>query len=112
MMPKFIDTVRAWQTDAFAQCLKRELMGLGKGGLPLARGVTYGGAVDDSDLTVTVLRSRDDGPAIVARVGVFFTEVIGGCSCGDDPTSTPAYCELRIRIDKATAEAQLVLVSD
>ena len=111
-MPKFIDTVRAWQTEAFAQCLKRELMDLGKGGLPLAKGVAYGGTVDDSDLAVTVLRSRDEGPAIVAQVGVFFTEIIGGCSCGDEPAPSPAYCELRIRIDKATAAADITVMSD
>ncbi|MBI5462284.1 MAG: glucosamine--fructose-6-phosphate aminotransferase [Gammaproteobacteria bacterium] len=111
-MPKFINAVRDWNTEAFARSLKREIAYLGKGVLPLDKGVTYGGAVDDSELTVTLLRSDDDGPVIVAHVGVFFTEVIGGCSCGDEPTPTPAYCELRIRIDKATAEAELALVSE
>ncbi|MBI5041833.1 MAG: glucosamine--fructose-6-phosphate aminotransferase [Gammaproteobacteria bacterium] len=111
-MAKLIGAVRDWNTDAFAQSLKREIAYLGKGVLPLDKGVSYGGLVDDSELTVTLLRSADDGPAIVALVGVFFTEIIGGCSCGDEPTPTPAYCELHIRIDKATAEADIVIVPD
>jgi hypothetical protein len=111
-MAKFLNAVRDWNTDAFAQSLKREVANLGKGVLPLDKGVAYGGTVDDSDLTVSVLHSRDDGTALEARVGVFFTEVIGGCSCGDDPTPLPAYCELRIRIDKATAEAAIALMPD
>ena len=43
---------------------------------------------------------------IQAKVGVFFNEIIGGCSCGDDPLSENAYCELQVSIDKVTAEAE------
>lgn len=80
--------------------------------LPLDRCVSQGSAADDGHCTVMVLRAGDDARAVHARVGVFFTEVVGGCSCGDDPASIPAYCELRIRIDKTTAEADIGIVPD
>jgi len=111
-MPKFIDAVRDWPTDAFAPSLKRELMALGKGVLPLASAVTSGGVVDDSNLAVSILRSTDAGSTIVVRVGVFFAEVIAGCNCSDDPMSIPAYCELHIDIDKLSAAANLSLISE
>jgi hypothetical protein len=111
-MPKFIDAVRDWPTDAFALSLKRELMALGSGVLPLEKGVAYGGLVDDSNLAVSILRSTDAGSAIVVRVGVFFTEVIAGCNCDEDPQSIPAYCELRVDIDKLSAEADMTLAAD
>jgi len=112
VMPKFIDAVRDWPTDTFALSLKRELMALGSGVLPLGKGVAYGGVVDDSNLAVSILRSTDAGSAIVVRVGVFFTEVIAGCNCDEDPLSIPAYCELHINIDKLSAEADMTLVPD
>ena len=110
MKPKFINALRDWNTDGFAPSLKREIISLGKGGLPLDKGVVFGGHVDDSELSVTLLRSVDEGGAIVARVGVFFAEIIGGCNCNDDPTATPVYCELRVHIDKTTAEADIALL--
>ena len=112
VMPKFIDAVRDWPTDAFALSLKRELMALGNGVLPLEKGVAYGGVVDDNNIAVSILRSTDAGSAIVVRVGVFFTEVIAGCNCDEDPLSIPAYCELHINIDKLSAEADMTLVPD
>ncbi len=87
-------------------------MALGPGALPLQKGAAYGGVVDDSNLAVSILRSSDAGSAIVVRVGVFFTEVIAGCNCDEEPQSIPAYCELRVDIDKLSAEAEMTLVPD
>jgi hypothetical protein len=36
---------------------------------------------------------------------VFFTEVVGGCSCGDEPFEQPVYCELGVTIDRQSGEA-------
>ena len=104
-------SARAWSSDAFAGTLKGEIENLAAGTLPLDKGVSSGGRVDDSRITAIVLRSRDDGEAIQAEVGIFFDEIIGGCSCGDDPQPQNAYCELRVRIDKATGEAVFALIA-
>ena len=80
---------------------------MGPGALPLNKGTSGGGMVDDSHISAMPLSSADDERSITADVGVFFTEVLAACSCGEEPTETNAYCQLRIRIDKATGEAEI-----
>ena len=87
-------------------------MGLGAEVLPLQAATLHGGQVDGCDIAVTVIDSRESGQAIQARVGVFFTELIGGCSCGDDPHTVPAYCVLQVTIDKQTGDAGFEVVGE
>ena len=108
-MVELHDALRAWGTDAFAPTLKRAIEGLPAGALPLDRATASGGRGDDSDLTATVISAADRGAVVAARVGIFFSEIIAGCSCGDDPFAEPAYCELEVRIDKATGAAEVAL---
>ena len=103
-MPKLIDSLRAWPSAEFARKLKSELQQLKSGALPLYLGTTHGGYVDDNDISVTVLDIADHARAIQVKVGIFFTEIVTGCSCGDEPMPTHAYCEMQLTIDKASAE--------
>jgi hypothetical protein len=105
-MPNFKQSLDAWQTGAFEVCLKNEIRCLGAGTLPLHQGTTHGGQVDDSDVDVLVLRSSADDTTLYAEVGVFFHEIVGGCSCGDEPMAINAYCVIQVGIDKATAEVK------
>ncbi len=98
-------TLGDWQTDSFQQTLKSELACLPAGVLPLQAAAPQGGLVDEADITVTVLDAAEDAEAVRVKVGIFFVETVGGCSCGDEPMAQNAYCEMRIRIDKVTAEA-------
>ncbi len=95
----------------FAQRLKSALEHLPPGTLPLAQATTQGGRVDDSDISVTVVALRDDGDFIRARVMVFFSEVVGGCSCGDDPLASNAQGEFEVSIDRRTADAEFSVIS-
>jgi hypothetical protein len=109
---KLDETLRAWNTEAFARTLKAEIEGLEIGTLPLDEGLSHGGIVGDGGFSVTPLSTVEDADALIADIGIFFTELIGGCSCGDDPFPSNAYCRIRLRIDKATAEAELSAVPD
>ncbi len=111
-MPKFTTSLRAWNTASFSETLKSEIEHLPAGALPLASGTAQGGMVDDSSIVATIIRFADIGDSIEANAGVFFTEIVGGCSCGDDPMAENAYCEMRVTIDRATAEAQFVVNSE
>ena len=111
-MSRLPNALQAWPSAAFAQTLKDELKQLASGVLPLHLGLTEGGIVDDSDLEITILNTGDDERAILAKAGCFFTEVVGGCNCHDDPYTKHAYCELLVRIDKASAEAKFTALSD
>ena len=100
----------AWGRDDFAAVLKRELLALPAGTLPLHLGTSQGGVVDPASLGLTVLGAVETGGEIRARAGVFFTEIVGGCSCGDDPLTANAYCELEIRIDPARGTARFSIL--
>jgi hypothetical protein len=111
-MPKFVNSLRDWNTDVFPRTLKHELEHLPAGMLPLDKGVAQGGMVDDNKITATVLSFNENTAAIQAKVGIFFTEIIINCGCGDDPMPTNAYCEIQILIDKQTAETDFSLLQD
>ena len=104
-MPNFNDALLFRDTKEFSTQLKRAIESLDAGHLPLHRCVNQGGQVDASDMAVTVLDVSEVQHAIHARVGVFFTEVVGGCSCGDEPFEQPVYCELGVTIDRQSGEA-------
>ena len=109
-MIKLQQALHDWPTKSFEQSLKNELLALAPGILPLQQGVAQGGYVDDSDLQFTLLDKSATAHQIVVKVGVFFSEIIAGCSCGDDPVSEHAYCEISIHIDRQNAEAWFYLV--
>ncbi|MDD3449242.1 MAG: glucosamine--fructose-6-phosphate aminotransferase [Gammaproteobacteria bacterium] len=105
-MPRFTESLDAWGTEAFAQTLCREIACLGPAGLPLAELSPRGGYADFGAVTATLLGAAEEGDSIRVSVGLFYTETVGNCGCGDEPMVENGYCELRLRIRKATAEAE------
>ena len=54
---------------------------------------------------ILVLGMDDFAEEMQIRIGVFFSGIIAGCSCADDPTPVEPlteYCELLLRMDKQT----------
>lgn len=109
-MPNLSKSLHAWGSTAFFETLKQELEALPAESLPLHKAVSQGGFVDDSHITATVLHAEEEDEAIHARVGIFFTEIVINCGCGDDPMETNAYGELQIHIDKTSAQADFEVV--
>ncbi len=97
------ESLRAWPSDDFARILKREIESLPLGSLPLDQAASS--LVHDSPITATVLRVEEGEGAIGAKVGIFFSEILTGCSCGYEPEPQSAYCEIQVKIDKATGKA-------
>jgi len=102
-----VDSVGAFGTPTFAEVLRRELLALPDGVLPIEG--EQGGLVDPASLGVTLLSSRADAERIEIAVGVFYTEIVGGCSCGDEPFGVNGYTELRLRIERADGGALILL---
>ena len=100
----------ACRAGAIEKVLKRELEGLPSGTLPLHRCTSRGGYVDDSAISATVIKVEQGVDRVRCKVGIFFTEIITGCGCGDDPFPENTYCELMISIDKSTAEAEFEII--
>lgn len=106
------NSLAAWGGETFATTLCNELLAQGEAGLPLQQGVAHGGYADGSDLHLSLLSAHADDMTIVARLSVFFTEIIINCGCGDDPVPTNAYCLMEVRIDRASALAEAIVVED
>ena len=97
-------SVNCWPSEEFQRILKKEVESLQCGSLPLEKGLSQGGMVDDSNITATILSVNDSGSKIKTKLGIFFTEIVICCGCGDDPMPVNAYCELVGVLDKKTAD--------
>ncbi len=109
-MLKFSQTISCYPTGSFKRALKDEIEQCDKKLLPLEKGTTQGGYVSDEPITATVLRITDQVDRIQANVGIFFTEIMICCGCGDDPMPENTYCEMSFNIDKKTAEAEIKII--
>ncbi|MDD5298024.1 MAG: hypothetical protein PHU46_14035 [Rhodocyclaceae bacterium] len=105
-MPRFPDSVRAWPSPAFSELLKKEIESLPVGALPLEQALSLGSYPADEAVSVSILRAVEEGPFILVALGVFFSEVNAGCSCGFDPVFEPAYCEYRLTLSRESGEGE------
>jgi hypothetical protein len=106
-------TLRAWNTPGFAAALKEELAALGPAALPLQQAAAHSSVALDSGVEVMLLGAETAGGSLQVRLGVFFSGIVAGCSCADDPTpveAQPEYCELQLIIDQSTAMATVTFI--
>jgi hypothetical protein len=101
----------AWNTPGFAAALKKELAAHADL-LPLQQAASATSAVTDDRVEALLLDAAEIDGRIHAKVGVFFSGIVAGCSCADDPTPVEPvqeYCELLLSIDLATGETTVGL---
>ena len=101
-------SLHAWNTPQFTATLKRELESLRADQLPLQQELASSSNVLDNPHSVMIIAVDDTVENVRAKVGVFFSGIVAGCSCADDPTPVEAvneYCELWVEIDKKSAQA-------
>ena len=98
--------LEAEDAERFKQRLAAALNALPGGSLPLHAGCEQGGLVDDSNISASVLSVEQDKDRFLASVGIFFTEIVGGCNCSDDPLEVNAYCVLEVAISRRDGVAK------
>ena len=106
-------SLEAWNRADFPDVLKQEIASLAMMPLLLQRGLRYSSVALADKLSVSVLKTSEDNDYVLANAGLFYTGIIPGCSCADDPTpidESNEYCEILIRINKITAESSITLV--
>lgn len=114
-MIRLVKTINARGTPGFVDVLKQELEQLDPEQLPLQQGLSAGSHVQGDGFSVMILGVSEENDFIRARAGIFYTSIIAGCSCADDPTPISElneHCEVRIDINKETAEMTVVLQQD
>lgn len=105
----------AWKSPAFDNVLKQEIGQLDAAQLPLQQGLSATSYALDDKFDVMIISVADDPGFIHAKVGIFYSGILSGCNCADDPTPVEPqseYCEVRVSIDKATAQATVVPLAD
>ena len=106
------ETLRAWGKPEFRAVFKAEIARLGAADLPLQRGLSGSSHVTDTPPQAVILSASEDGDCLRIKAGLFYTGIIAGCSCADDPTPVDEqteYCEVLLRIDKHSADTQVAL---
>ena len=110
MVIRLPKALRAWQTPAFKAAFEQEVSALDRSSLPLQQGMIHGSHVADTEIGVMLIGTVDAGSKVQVRAGIFFSSIIAGCSCADDPTpvdQNSEYCELQFDIDKRSADTQV-----
>ena len=105
--------LNAWGTPEFKVVLKTELEQLGAEQLPLQQGLSVGSYATGNNIQVMFISTSEQPGVISAKAGIFYTGIIAGCNCADDPTPVEEhseYCEVSIEIDKNSAAAKVVLL--
>lgn len=110
------NALAAWNTPDFARVLKSEIERLPAAALPLQGGLSASSYVlEQNAITAMVLDASAEGASIRAKVGIFYSGILGGCACTDDPTpanDNNEYCVLQFEIDRATGTATATLLEE
>lgn len=114
-MIRLTEARNAWGTPEFDALLKRGIEALGAAELPLQQGLARTSHPLPGTVRAMPIAAVETRGGIRAKVGIFFSGVIAGCSCADDPTPVDEqteYCVLQVEIDGATAEATITLLPE
>lgn len=109
------NSLSTWGSPEFARAFSNEVGALDSEQLPLQQGLMQSSHVSDSGFSVVILNSSDTSNTISVKTAIFYSGVIAGSCCSDDPTplnEQTEYCELLIEISKSTAEAKITLLSN
>ena len=105
-------SLQAWGTKDFNRVLKQEIQNLDPGFLPLQQGLSLSSYVGSSPISAIILKSRQETDSIIIKAGIFYTGIIAGCSCSDDPSPVDEqneYCEIMIHIHPTSADTRIFL---
>ncbi|HED35137.1 MAG TPA: hypothetical protein ENJ08_13150 [Gammaproteobacteria bacterium] len=99
--------------DNFSRTFKTEVAGLDHSLLPLQKGLSQSSYVSNESVNAVVLSTSETAFTHEIKVSIFYTGIIAGCSCSDDPTPLDTQneqCDMLFSIDKLTAETTAELL--
>lgn len=114
-MVRLAKSLSAWGTPGFETVLKQEIAQLDPAWLPLQQGLSGSSHALDRPVQAMILRVEEHVGTIRVKAGIFYSGIIAGCNCADDPTpveENPEYCEVCLEINKTTGEAVVSLWSE
>jgi len=104
-----------WETPEFSASLKLEIEQLGVDHLPLQKGLSFSNIALDDNIKAIILNSSTSENLILVKLGLFYTGVVAGCNCSDDPSPVDVqneYCEIQLDINKSSGDTTVKLLPD
>ncbi|MDH5784334.1 MAG: hypothetical protein OEZ16_01840 [Chromatiales bacterium] len=114
-MIKLVQSASQWGSQPFRDTFKHEVEQLRAEQLPLQQGLALSSYVSAEPFKVMVIDERKEGDNIIVKAGVFYSGIIAGCSCADDPTPTDVqteYCDLQFLINRVSGETDVTLLQE
>jgi len=109
-------SANAWGLQNFEQTLTEEVSELGLNHLPLQQGLSSSSVALYHNLKLLILDiTPDKHQLVIIKMGAFYSGIISGCSCSDDPSPTDEvneYCELLLSINLDNAETTIQLLEE
>ena len=107
------NALSAWGSQDFNDRFKGEVESLPADELPLQQGLSLSSYVSSEPFKVMVISATEEPDVIRIKAGIFYSGIIAGCSCSDDPTPTDVqaeYCDLEFIIDRKTGSTTVSLL--
>jgi hypothetical protein len=111
-MRRLGSALQLWGSERFEAKVKQALKDLPHHELPLQQALQHSSQVSDEPIQVMFLDAVEFIGYNKVRVGVFYSGIIAGCNCADDPTpvdTVSEYCTLELVIDRCSAEVEVLL---
>ena len=112
-MIKLTKTIQALNSDSCKKVAKEEIQSIEADLLPLQQGLSLSSYVGKMPFSAIILNIKEENNNLNIKTGIFYTGIIAGCNCSDDPSPTDEqneYCELLFRINKETEETEVILL--
>ncbi|WP_455199266.1 hypothetical protein [Kaarinaea lacus] len=109
---KLVESLKAWNGPDFKVVFKNEVGRLDGRLLPLQEGISHGSVANEDDFSVVVLEVSELPQSLQVKAGIFYSSLIAGCACADDPTPEnreTEYVEVMFDISNDTAETSISL---
>ena len=106
-------SLTSWNTEAFNITFKNEVIALDKLLLPLQKGLLFSSYVSTDKISPVILSSSVDATHLHIKTTIFYTGIIAGCSCADDPSPQDTQqesCDFLFSINRSNAETTVVII--
>ena len=100
-------SLHAWHGENFKAAFIQEISQLSLDELPLQQALQLGSYATTDKLQIMINSTVEEQNHIVVNTGIFYSSIIAGCNCSDDPTPVdlnPEYCEMSFKINKTNAD--------
>jgi len=112
-MIKLKKSLAAWRSPIFEKEFKNEMRSINTDLLPLQAGLSQTSYVQSGKIDAVVLNVTESENHLRVRASIFYSGVIAGSCCSDDPTPVadqPEHCEMEFVINKITAETKISII--